>query len=89
MKVTNCLPKVEAYYKPIVGWRLFIGKDNVTGFIPRQKLFRRMETRKYYSEGYRGYSYGDWIRHNKWVKALADSKELRMAIFSAIREKDF
>lgn len=89
MEVTKCPLKVEAYFKPIVGWQLFIGKENVTGYIPKQKLFRKMETRKHYPEGYRGYSYGDWIRHNKWVKALADSKEDRMAIFNAIREQDF
>ena len=88
MKVTNCLP-VEATFSQIAGWQLFVGEENVTGYIPRQKLLRRMETRKRYSDGYRGYTYSDWIRHNKWVKAIADSKTQRMAIFNAIREIDF
>ena len=80
---------VTAGYDPQTGWRLLIGKEDVTRFIPKRLLLSRMSTRKRYPEGYRGYSYRDWVRKNKWIKALADSKQDRMCIYSAIREADF
>lgn len=88
MATRKILP-AKASFETVTGWKLFIGEENVTGFIPRQKLFSKMETRKCYSDGFRGYSYRDWVRHNKWVKALADSKEQRLCIFNAIRKADF
>ena len=80
---------VTAEFKPRAGWRLLIGTEDVTRFIPRCLLLKPMGTRKRYSEGFRGYSYRDWIRKNKWVKALADSKEDRLRIYAAIRKVDF
>lgn len=80
---------VSASFIAETGWKLSINGKDVSGYIPKTKLFKRMDTRKYYLSGYRGYTYCDWIRKNKWVKALADSKEDRIAIYSAIREADF
>lgn len=80
---------VSASFTRETGWNLSINEKNVSGYIPNTQAFRKMDTRKRYQDGYRGFTYRDWIRHNKWVKALADSKEERIAIYTAIREADF
>lgn len=82
-------PSVRAEYAPITGWKLFVEEKDVTGYIPRSRLLKSMSTRKRYQSGYRGYTYSDWIRKNKWVKALADSKKVRIAVYAAIRKIDF
>ena len=82
-------PEVRAEFAPITGWKLFIGEKDVTGFIPRTQLLQPMNTRKRYPNGFSGYTYADWIRTHKWVKALADGKATRLAIYSAIKEKDW
>ena len=82
-------PSVKAEFAQITGWKLFIDEKNVTGYIPKSRLLKSMNTRKRYRSGYSGYTYSDWIRKNKWVKAFADSKNLRMAVYLAIRKLDF
>ena len=87
--MTKQCPAVAASFDAAAGWRLFVGERDVSGFIPEQKRSAPMQTRKCYPDGFSGYTYSDWIRKNKWVKAFADGKPVRLAIYAAIRQSDW
>ena len=56
---------VSASFMAETGWKLSINGKDVSGYIPKTKLFKKMDTRKYYLSGYRGYTNSTQERKNK------------------------